>query len=591
MIAYNKRSYYCGQLRESHVGQEVTLAGWVHHSRDFGGLIFIVLRDYTGQVQLRFDPEPNRELYALAHGLKSEDVIAVEGDVASRGANANPNMPTGAVEILVRRCDILSRSETPPLEINDEVDASEEMRLKHRYLDMRRPKMQRIFRVRHRIAKTIRDFFDENHFVEIETPYLTKSTPEGARDYLVPSRIRPGSFYALPQSPQIFKQLFMIAGFDRYAQIVRCFRDEDLRADRQPEFTQLDMEMSFVQPEDVMTMVEGCVQRIFKAVLDMEIKLPLPRMPESEAVERFGTDRPDLRYGLELRDVTAEVREVDFRVFKESLATGGRVKAIVAPGAGGTLTRKITDGLNEELQGIGAGGLPLVKVDAGEGGPTFSTGIAKFLAPFADSLCRKLNAKPGDMVFFMPGTPQGVAKHLSYLRGRLAEILGLIPKNEWNLLWVVDFPLLTWDEEERRWFSTHHPFTAPRDEDLHLLESTPEKARSKAYDLVLNGTEMAGGSIRIHNRDVQKKVFSILGISEEEAQLRFSFLMDALRYGAPPHGGIAFGLDRWVMLLSAQESLRDVIAFPKTTKAACPLTGAPAPVSEAQLRELGLRLK
>jgi len=604
-IAYNKRSHYCGQLRAENAGQSVTLAGWVNTYRDHGGMVFIDLRDHTGLVQLRFNPAVDRDgaddgplpngrgtdsCHTLGRSLRTEDVIAIVGTVALRGDNVNPKLPTGKIEVMVEQCDLLSKADTPPFEIADDINANDELRLRHRYLDLRRPMMQRVFRTRHRIGKAIRDYFDENGFVEIETPFLTKSTPEGARDYLVPSRVKQGSFYALPQSPQIFKQLFMIAGFDRYAQIVRCFRDEDLRADRQPEFTQLDMEMAFVQADDVMTMVEGCVKRIFKAALELDIETPFMRMSHSEALRRFGTDQPDLRYGLELQDVTELVGECDFRVFADAIATGGVVKCIVAKG-GASMTRKVTDGLTEEIRGIGGGGLPLVKVDEQEGSLKFSTGIAKFIQPICKGLCGELGAEAGDVIFFMPGSASQANKYLGYLRGRLAEIGGLIPDNEWKLLWVVDFPLITYDEDEGRWTSTHHPFTAPNDEDLPMLDSDPGKVKSKAYDLVLNGTEMAGGSIRIHQRQVQQQVFKLLGIGEEEAQAKFSFLLDALKYGAPPHGGIAFGFDRWTMLLTGKDSLRDVVAFPKTQRAVCPLTGAPAPVAKGQLDELGLRLE
>jgi len=571
------------------VGESVILAGWVQKYRDHGGMVFIDLRDYTGVTQIRFNPETDPKAHTIARSLRTEDVIAVAGEVAPRGENVNPKLPTGEIEVLGHQCDLLSKADTTPFEVADHIEANEDLRLKYRYVDLRRPVMQKVFRTRHRIGKAIRDYFDENGFVEIETPFLTKSTPEGARDYLVPSRVKRGTFYALPQSPQIFKQLFMIAGFDRYAQIVRCFRDEDLRADRQPEFTQLDMEMSFVQMEDVMTVVEGCVQRIFKAALDIDVPVPFPRISEGEAMERFGIDRPDTRFGLELQDVTDIARRCDFRVFSEALAAGGVVKCIVA--RGGELTRKITDGLTEEIKGIGGAGLPVTKVIQGAGGPEFSTGIAKFIQPVFAELCAKVGTQVGDTIFFMPGRFAHVCKYLHYVRTRLAQIMELIPPNRWNLLWVVDFPLFVWDEEANRWFSTHHPFTAPKDEDLQYLESDPGRVRSKAYDLVLNGTEMAGGSIRIHRRDVQARVFRVLGISDEEAHLRFEFLMDALRFGAPPHGGIAFGFDRWTMLLTGQESLRDVVAFPKTQRAVCPLTGAPAPVGQDQLDELQLLIK
>ncbi|MCC7290521.1 MAG: aspartate--tRNA ligase, partial [Phycisphaerales bacterium] len=538
-IPYNKRTHKCGELRAANKGQRVRLVGWVNSYRDHGGMVFIDLRDYTGLTQVRFNPEGNADAHQVARALRNEDVIAIEGTVEHRGSNVNPKMPTGEIEVIGEACDLLSKSEPPPFEVSDRTEASEDLRLKHRYLDLRRPQMQRVFRMRHIIAKTIRDYFHANDFVEIETPFLTKSTPEGARDYLVPSRVRQGSFYALPQSPQIFKQLFMVAGFDRYAQIVRCFRDEDLRADRQPEFTQLDMEMSFVQSDDVMTMVEGCAKAIFKNTLGLDIQLPLPRMTYQEAMDRFGIDRPDTRFGLELQDVSKLVAGSEFGPFKEALATGGVVKCIVASG-GDLLTRKVTDGLAEEIKGTGGTGLPLVKVAAVAGGGLgFSTGIAKFLEAQAPALISAVGAKIGDTIFFMPGGFDEVCKYLHQVRTRLGEILKLIPENRWDLLWVVDFPMMTYDPGEKRWFSTHHPFTAPMDEDIPLLDTEPNKARSKAYDLVLNGTEMAGGSIRIHQRDVQSRVFNLLGISDEEAQLKFSFLLDGLKYGAPPHGGIA----------------------------------------------------
>jgi aspartyl-tRNA synthetase len=588
-VAYNRRTHRCGELRRSHVGQQVTLAGWVNTARDHGGMAFVDLRDHTGVAQLRFTPD-HPAAHEVARSLHNEDVVAIIGTVVSRGEWTNPKLATGEIEVEVTEIDLLSRCDPLPFQVNDDFEAGEEMQLRYRFLHLRRPEMQNIFRLRHAVARAIREFFHENGFVEIETPFLTKSTPEGARDYLVPSRVKPGAFYALPQSPQLFKQLLMISGFDRYAQIVRCFRDEDLRLDRQPEFTQLDMEMAFVQRDDVMAVVEGCVRRIFTDALDIDIPLPLPRMTEHEAMERFGIDRPDTRFGLELRDVTELMRQIDFNVFREAIDKGGVVKCIVASG-GDKLTRKVTDGLTEELKGMGGAGLPLTKVAAGAHGIELQTGIAKFLQPLAPTLCQALAAKPGDTIFFMPGTNADACKYLHHVRTRLGGILDLVPKDQWNLLWIVDFPLLTWDEEENRWASTHHPFTAPLDEDLHLLDSDPGKARDKAYDLVLNGTEMAGGSIRIHRQDVQTKVFRILGISDEEAREKFAFLLDALRFGAPPHGGIAFGLDRWVMKLAQANSLRDVIAFPKTQRAVCPLTNAPSSVSKKQLDELYLTVK
>jgi len=553
-------------------------------------MAFVDIRDHTGITQLRCTDRSGKA-FELARSLHNEDVISVLGKVVHRGEFVNPKIPTGEVEVLVDELDVLSRCDALPFQVNEEkLETSEETLLRYRFLHLRRPEMQKVFRLRASIARAIREFFNDNGFIEIETPFLTKSTPEGARDYLVPSRVKPGSFYALPQSPQLFKQLFMIAGFDRYAQIVRCFRDEDLRADRQPEFTQLDMEMAFVQRDDVMGMVEGCVKRIFKDAMGIEIPTPFPRITEQEAMERFGIDRPDTRFGMELQNVTELMGEVDFRVFTEVIAEGGVVKCLVARG-GANLTRKVVDGLTEEIKGIGGSGLPLVKVGEKDKTIELTTGIAKFLQPIASRLCESVGAEPGDAIFFMPGSFADVSKYLHYLRTRLAKMLDVIPKDRWNLLWVVDFPLVVWDEDEKRWFSTHHPFTAPMDEDVALLESDPARVRDKAYDLVLNGIEMAGGSIRIHQQEVQQKIFRLLGISEEQAKEKFEFLLDALRFGAPPHGGIAFGLDRWAMLLSHSESLREVIAFPKTQRAVCPLTNAPAQVSTAQLDELFLAVK
>ncbi len=589
-VKYNQRTHKCGDLRATAVGETVILTGWVNSFRDHGGMTFIDLRDHTGLTQLRFNPDHAADAHLLARKLRNEYVVAIKGRVVSRGEWVNPKLPTGEIEVEVDEIDILSECDPLPFQINDDFDAAEELCLRHRYLHLRRPEMQKTFRLRHRIGQAIRDYFNQKDFVEIETPFLTKSTPEGARDYLVPSRVRPGSFYALPQSPQIFKQLLMIAGYDRYAQLVRCFRDEDLRADRQPEFTQLDMEMAFVQADDVMNMVEGCVKKIFKEGLGLDVPTPFPRMTEEEATRRFGIDRPDLRFGMELQDVTETVSASDFRVFKGAIDAGGVVKCLVAKG-NDILTRKITDGLTEEIKGIGGSGLPIVKVIQGDSGVEFSTGIAKFIQPLCAKLCSEIGAEVGDTIFFMPGTYVDVSKYLHYTRTRLASILNLIPEDVWNMLWVVDFPLVVWDEEEKRWTSTHHPFTAPRDEDIHLLETDPGKVLAKAYDLVLNGTEMAGGSIRIHQKSVQSKVFELLGIGEEEANEKFEFLLDALRFGAPPHGGIAFGFDRWAMMLNKSDSLREVIAFPKTQRAICPLTNAPGIVAKQQLDDLFIATK
>jgi aspartyl-tRNA synthetase len=586
-IPYNKRTHKNGELRKEHVGQQVTLVGWAHNYRDLGGMAFIDIRDYTGITQVKFNPQTDPAAHKLAGTVRREDVIAVRGNVVLRGENVNPKLPTGEIEVEGHELEVLSKADTPPFEVDDETDASEDARLANRVIDLRRPRMQRILRLRHRLAKAARDYFDDRGFIELETPVLGKSTPEGARDYLVPSRVYPGKFFALPQSPQLYKQLFMIAGFDRYCQIVRCFRDEDLRADRQPEFTQIDLEMAFVQVDDVLEIIEGCVQQMFRVGLGIDIKTPFPRMSYKEAMDRFGIDRPDLRFGLELKDVTELSKKVEFSVFQDALAKGGVVRCIVASG-GDVLTRKVTDGLTDELKGVGAGGLPLTKVIAGANGPELSTGVAKFLQPVCGELLAATGAKVGDTIFFMPGKYADVCKHLHHLRTRLGEMLKLIPENEWNLLWVVDFPAFEWNEEEQRFYSLHHPFTSPRDEDIPLLDTDPGKVLAKAYDLVLNGIEMAGGSIRIHRRDVQAKVFKLLGISEEEAHEKFQFLMDALRYGAPPHGGIAMGFDRWVMMLAGSNSLREVIAFPKTQRAVCPLTGAPGEVSEDQLKELGI---
>ena len=586
-IDYNQRTYRCGELRGSHVGETVILAGWAAAVRDHGGVVFVDLRDHTGWSQLRFNADVNQAAYDTAQRFHLETVIAIKGEVLSRGDQVNPNIPTGEIEVEVRELDVLSAADPLPFQLAEAEGIAEETRLQYRFLDLRRAETQRIFRLRHRVANAIRNYFDRNDFIEIETPFLTKSTPEGARDYLVPSRVQAGSFYALPQSPQIFKQLLMVAGFDRYAQIVRCFRDEDLRADRQPEFTQLDMEMAFVKRDDVMAMVEGCVHEVFQAAIGVDIPMPLPRMTEHEAMQRFGIDRPDTRFGMELQDISELVKDVEFNPFRDALASGGVVKCLVAKGAQEKLTRKVIDGLTDDLKGIGAAGLPATKVNEG---PELSTGIAKFLAPLAGPLCAQVGAEPGDVIFFMPGTFADVCKYLHALRTKLAHLLDVIPPNQWNMLWIIDFPLVVWDEEEQRWFSTHHPFTAPLDEDIPLLETDPGKVRDQAYDLVLNGYEIAGGSIRIHRRDVQQRVFQLLGISPEEAQAKFQFLLEGLRFGAPPHGGIAYGLDRWIMAMAQTDSLREVIAFPKTQRATCPLTGAPGTVADAQLDELFLKL-
>ncbi len=623
-LPYNQRTCYCGQVSEKLLGTSVLVAGWVHRRRDHGGMVFVDLRDREGMVQVKFNPETDPEAHRTAGRLRSEFCIAVRGDVALRPADmVNPKMPTGRVEIEARQVDILSECPTPKFEIGDKLDVGDELRLQYRYMDLRRPVMQRALRTRHRIIKTVRDHFDREGFVEIETPILTKSTPEGARDYLVPSRVHPGTFYALPQSPQIFKQLLMIAGFDRYMQIARCFRDEDLRADRQPEFTQLDMEMSFVQPDDVFNVIEGAVVAIMKEIHGIEIPRPFPRMKFADAMREYGTDAPDTRYDLRIVDVTDIARKTDFKVFSDAIARGGAVRCLRIPG-GGDMTRKDLDTLAEDLKGIGAGGMPYVKVvqatehtentermqaggapsqpsapsassvanpNAGEGDLAFQIGAAKFFTPeLTAELCKATGATAGDVLCFAADKTQNVGKYLAWLRGVIARRRGLIPQGKWNYLWIVDVPMFERGDEDDRWYSVHHPFTAPRDEDVEFLESDPGRVRSKGYDLVLNGIELGSGSIRIHRADVQQKIFKLLGISPEEQRHRFGFLLDALSHGPPPHGGIALGLDRVAMLLTGQDNLREVLAFPKTQRAYCPLTEAPSTVSRNQLDDLFIRL-
>jgi len=599
-LPYHQRTHDCGALRSADIGKTVLLAGWVGVFRDHGGMVFIDLRDRGGITQLRFNPETDPKAHEIARSLRSEYVVAVRGEVVSRGDMTNPKLPTGEIEVAVHDIDVLSRSQTPPFQIEDQIDTNEDLRLKHRVLDIRRTPVKNALLLRHRITKTIRDYFDRHGFVDVETPILNKSTPEGARDYLVPSRLHHGSFYALPQSPQIFKQLLMIAGLDRYMQIARCFRDEDLRADRQPEFTQVDVEMAFIEPENIMQHTEACLAEVVQVTQGVEVPLPLPRISYAEAMRSYGRDAPDMRYDMTIKDVSDLAAKTDFRIFAEAVEKGGVVRCIVVPG-GTAMTRKETDGLAEELKGIGAGGLPVVKV-AEEGGKLVpQTGVAKFLAAeevFGD-LLERTGAKAGDLIMFAADTEENVCKYLGWLRSTVAERRGLIPENKWAFCWVVDFPLFGYDDEEKAVFPMHHPFTCPKDKDLSLLglgrDDIPPvedllKIRAKAYDVVLNGTELGGGSIRIHRADVQQRIFQLLGISETEAQQRFAFLLDALKYGAPPHGGIALGLDRIVMLMGGYQSLRDVIAFPKNARAICPLTDAPGPVDDEQLKELGINV-
>ncbi|MEN6376055.1 MAG: aspartate--tRNA ligase [Smithella sp.] len=585
-LTKDKRTHYCGDLRISDADKEVVLMGWTHRRRDHGGVIFVDLRDRTGIVQVVFNPDAGDSVHSQAHKIRSEFVLAVKGIVHKRPEGMdNPALKTGGIEVIISDLEIMNESRTPPFSFDDE-EISENIRLKYRYLDLRRPLIQKNLFLRSRLAASTRNYFDQNGFIEVETPILGKSTPEGARDYLVPSRINKGTFYALPQSPQIFKQLLMVSGFDRYYQIVKCFRDEDLRADRQPEFTQIDVEMSFITEEDIMKMMEGLMAKIFKDCLGREIQLPMPRLTYNEAISRYGKDNPDVRFGMELVDLTSIVNDSGFKLFAEVAASGGIIKAIKAEQAT-SLSRKDLDGLKDFVAIYGAKGLAWAKVNAAD----WTSPIYKFLQPAeVEQIGQAMNAKEGDIIFFVADTPRVVNDSLGNLRIHLARRLNLIDPEALAFTWVTEFPLLEYSDSEKRYVSTHHPFTSPFVEDMPLLATDPGKVRARAYDLVLNGSEIGGGSIRIHRKEMQSQVFAAIGLTEEDARSKFGFLLDALEFGAPPHGGLAFGLDRLTMIMTHAESIRDVIAFPKTQKASCLMSDAPSKVSIEQLMELAIKI-
>ncbi|QDT18055.1 aspartate--tRNA ligase [Alienimonas californiensis] len=599
-LSTSLRTHTCGELREGHVGETVSLCGWVANYRDHGGVVFIDLRDRFGLTQLVFDPDAGEKLsgdglnaatHELARGLRGEDVVRVTGAVHARGEGLrNPKLATGGIEVRASALTVLNKSATPPFEPGAEQLPGEELRLKHRYLDLRRPKLQRTMELRHRLSKITRDYFDGLGFLEVETPILGRSTPEGARDYLVPSRVHPGEFYALPQSPQLYKQILMVGGTDRYFQIARCFRDEDLRSDRQPEFSQVDVEMSFVEREDVLTTIDGLIAAYAKELRGKEISLPLPRLTHAEALDRFGSDKPDTRFGLELKDISDVAAECEFGVFNKTVAGGGKVRGLCAPDAAAKYSRKDLDGLTAFVGEWGAKGLAWFRVVEEEGAMKLQAPTAKFFtAEQQSAIIERLSAKPGDLALFVADKPSVVNAALANLRNRLGRELALYDPSELAALWVLEFPLVGRNEEENRWEAEHHPFCAVHPEDVEKLKSDPAAVRAESYDLVCNGYEAASGSVRIHDPAVQQTVFDLIGMDSEEAGRRFGFLLDALKYGAPPHAGIALGLDRWVMILAQLENIRDVIAFPKTQKAADLMTGAPGDVDGKQLEELHIR--
>lgn len=583
-----KRTHYCTDLSVKNVGEEVVLCGWVAKNRRLGGLCFVTLRDRTGIIQIAFGDKTPKELLEKAQSLKSEYVIAVKGRVEKREeGNVNKDMKTGEIEIIASELRILSEAKTPPFYIEENIDTKASLRLKYRYLDLRRPDMQKNIMMRHKIAKIARDYFDENGFLEIETPMLQKSTPEGARDYLVPSRVHPGKFYALPQSPQLYKQILMISGFDRYFQIARCFRDEDLRADRQPEFTQMDMELSFVDIDTIIEINEGFLKRVFKEVLNIDIKTPFLRLPYKEAMERFGSDKPDTRFGMEFIDITNEVDGCGFKVFDDAVKGGGSVRCINAKGLGASFTRKTLDSLAEYVKTYRAKGMAWIVVE--DGG--LRSQITKFLSEeTVDKILKKTEAEPGDALLIIADKNEIVYDALGNLRLEVARRFDLIDKTKFNFLWVTEFPLFEYDEEEGRFVAMHHPFTHPMDEDIELLDKDPSKVRAKAYDIILNGSEIGGGSLRIYDTSLQQKMFEKIGFTKEEAWARFGFLMEAFEYGTPPHGGLAYGLDRLVMIMAGCDSIRSVIAFPKVQNASELMSNAPDIVDEKQLEELGINI-